>query len=64
MMIDFLVTQKILQSLTLHFEYVVATIEESKDLNDMSIVELQGSLVANEHRLNLKMFVVANKDAL
>jgi hypothetical protein len=30
----------------------------------MSIEKLQGLLVSNEYRLNLKMFVVANKDAL
>ena len=37
---DFLVMEKIFQSLSLHFEYVVEVIEESKDLSEMSIEEL------------------------
>lgn len=57
-MIYFLVINKILQSLTLHFKDEVASIKELKDLNEMSIDELQGSLVAHEYHLILKKFGV------
>jgi len=45
---DGLVVEKILRSMTKKFNYVVCSIEESKDTNIMSIDELQSSLLVHE----------------
>lgn len=54
-----LIMEKNIWRLTLHFEYMVAAIEESKDLSGMSNGELQGLLAAYKHRSNSKNFTVA-----
>jgi len=45
--------QKILRSLLKHFKIKVTTIEESKDLEEMKIEELVGSLQTYEYSLPL-----------
>lgn len=48
---DGTVIEKILRLMTLKFNYVICSIEESKDLDELSIVELQGSLLVHEQKI-------------
>nr|GLL16779.1 Retrovirus-related Pol polyprotein from transposon TNT 1-94 [Ipomoea trifida] len=47
------VVSKILRSMTSKFNYVVCSIEESKDTNKLTIDELQSSLLVHEQRMNM-----------
>ena len=48
---DVTVIEKILRSMTPKFNYVVCSIEESKDLDELSIDKLQGSLLVHEQKI-------------
>ncbi|KAK7368917.1 hypothetical protein VNO80_10950 [Phaseolus coccineus] len=45
------IIEKILRSMTVKFNYVVCSIEESNDLSTMTIDELQSSLLVHEQRM-------------
>eukprot|EP00257_Ricinus_communis_P017180 XP_015575560.1 uncharacterized protein LOC107261372 [Ricinus communis] len=47
---DSKIVEKILRTLTEKFTYVMVSIEESKDIDSMSIDELQSSLVVHEQK--------------
>ncbi|KAJ0509944.1 putative RNA-directed DNA polymerase [Helianthus annuus] len=53
-MSDLKVVEKILRSLTENFNFVVCTIEESKDIDTLSVDELQSSLLVHEQKLTRK----------
>ncbi|XP_057977620.1 uncharacterized protein LOC131164449 [Malania oleifera] len=49
---DVTIVEKILRSLTPTFDYVVCSIEESKDIDAFSLDELQSSLLVHEQKMN------------
>jgi RNase H-fold protein (predicted Holliday junction resolvase) len=49
---DTAVVEKILRSLTQKFDYVVCSIEESRDIDTLTIDELQSSLLAHKQRMS------------
>ncbi|KAL7099197.1 hypothetical protein ACP275_09G067700 [Erythranthe tilingii] len=50
-MVDVVIIEKILRSMTTKFDYVVCSIEESNEIDDLSIDELQSSLLVHEQRI-------------
>ncbi|XP_028067420.1 uncharacterized protein LOC114270171 [Camellia sinensis] len=51
-MVDVTIVEKILRSLTDKFNYIVCSIEESKDIDQLSIDELQSSLIVHEQKFH------------
>ncbi|KAH7532512.1 hypothetical protein FEM48_Zijuj04G0028100 [Ziziphus jujuba var. spinosa] len=49
---DVTIVEKILRSMTVKFNFVVCSIEESKDIDTLSIDELQSSLLVHEQKLS------------
>ena len=49
---DVVIIEKILRSMTPKYDYVVCSIEESNDLDILSIDELQSSLLVHEQRVS------------
>ena len=49
---DIVVVEKILRSLTPKFDYVMCSIEESKDTDTLTIDELQSSLLVHEQHMS------------
>ncbi|XP_047252753.1 uncharacterized protein LOC124887324 [Capsicum annuum] len=51
-MTDVTIVEKILCSLTSKYDYVVCSIEESKDIDELLLDELQSSLLVHEQKMN------------
>lgn len=49
---DVIVVEKILRTMTPKFNYIVCCIEEAHNIDELSVDELQGSLLVHEHKLN------------
>ena len=49
-MSDVKVVEKILHSFIENFNYIVCSIEESKDIDTLSVDELQSSLIVHEQK--------------
>lgn len=49
---DVVIIEKILRSMTPKYDYVVCSIEESNDLDTLSIDELQSSLLVHEQLIS------------
>ncbi|KAJ0566009.1 putative RNA-directed DNA polymerase [Helianthus annuus] len=50
-MTDVKIVEKVLRTLTENFNYIVCTIEETKNLDELSVDELQSSLLCHEQKL-------------
>jgi RNase H-fold protein (predicted Holliday junction resolvase) len=46
------IIEKILRSMTSRFDYVVCSVEESNNLDTLTIDELQSNLLVHEQRMN------------
>lgn len=55
LMQDVTIVEKILRSMTTKFDYIVCSIEESKDIDELSVDELQSSLQVHEQKLHHKI---------
>lgn len=51
-MTDIIIIEKILRSLTKIFNYIVCFVEESNDIDEIPIDELQSSLVIHEQKIH------------
>ncbi|KAI3748357.1 hypothetical protein L6452_11377 [Arctium lappa] len=51
---DVKIVEKILRTLTENFNFVVCSIEESKDIDQLTVDELQSSLLVHEHKVRRK----------
>ncbi|KAK0595133.1 hypothetical protein LWI29_003872 [Acer saccharum] len=49
---DVTIVEKILRSMTPKFNFVVCSIGKSNDIDELSIDELQSSLLIHEHKIN------------
>ncbi|KAL5583020.1 hypothetical protein UlMin_015462 [Ulmus minor] len=49
---DVTIVEKILRSLSPKYDYVVCSIEESKDIDELSLDELQSSILVHEQKMN------------
>ena len=49
---DVVIIENILRSMTSKYDYVLCSIEESNDLDTLSIDELQSSLLVHEQRIS------------
>ena len=49
---DVVIVEKILRSMAPKYNYVVCSIEESKDVDTLSLDELQSSLLVHEQKIN------------
>ena len=49
---DTIVVEKILRSLTTKFNFVACVIEEAHDIEELSLDELQSSLLVQEKKIN------------
>lgn len=47
-----IIVEKVLRSFRVRFDAIVVAIEETKDLSQFSMDELNASLISHEHRLN------------
>ncbi|XP_020272621.1 uncharacterized protein LOC109847792 [Asparagus officinalis] len=57
---DVRIMEKLLRTLDSKFKYIISAIQESKDLSEVSIDELQGSLQAYEQDINISSNKVEN----
>ena len=49
---DITIVEKILRSFTPKYDYVIFSIEKSKDIDDLLLDELQNSLLVHEQKMN------------
>ena len=49
-MSDAKIVEKILRTLTENFNYIICSIEESNDVNTLTVDELQSSLIVHEQK--------------
>ncbi|XP_027083565.1 uncharacterized protein [Coffea arabica] len=56
--------EKVLNTLPMKFDHVVSVIQETKDLEDLNIEDLHGSLILHEQRINEKLEDAPEKDTV
>jgi hypothetical protein len=59
-----MIVEKILRSMTSKFDYVVCSIEESNNLDELTVDELQSSFLVHEQRMNLHSGYTRDQQAL
>lgn len=63
-MTQVMIVEKILRSMTSRFDYVMCSIEESNNLDELTVDELQSSLLVHEQRMNIHSGDTRDEQAL